>query len=248
MPASWVLPVTESSSLAQKGPGAFGNLRTMLASVLLTSPASTVAYAVRSSGVAEDSAERSYAGQFDSYLGLRSLDSIAKAVIDCVNSGNNLRLRSYSNAPIGAARPPVAVLIQEMVPAQRSGVLFTRDPITLEHVFVINSTYGLGDLLVGGAITPDQMTIGADGQILRCVIGSKRKMNILTERGLLIEDVPLELQARPSLSRSHTAMIVQEGRRCEDILGFAVDQEWAIAGGHLFVLQARPIARLGGIQ
>jgi pyruvate,water dikinase len=138
----------------------------------------------------------------------------------------------------------VGVLIQEMVPADRAGVAFTINPLTGENEFVINAGFGLGDLIVGGQITPDEFIIDSSCQVSKLTVGSKRLMSVLTHRGIIRTPVPESLQLIPSLSDGQLKEIISAARACRSALGHPVDLEWAVNGNMLFILQARPVTAM----
>ncbi len=208
-------------------------------------PACT-SYAVRSSALEEDSIDRSYAGQYTTVLARSTLDAILSAVAECVGSGSSARIRAYRRASRVEADGNVAVLIQEMVAAERSGVAFTANPVSGASEVIINASYGLGDLLVSGEITPDELLFDADERISASTIGSKRFMSIVTPAGVRRLPVPEALQGQPALSDRQAHAVARAARMCEAQLGFPVDMEWAISMGTVFVLQARPITGLAG--
>ena len=131
-----------------------------------------------------------------------------------------------------------------MVAADRSGVAFTINPVTGTNEIVINASYGLGDLLVSGAITPDEVVVGRTGGVPTVIVGSKREMTILTRDGVLRMAVPISLQAASCLSNDQIMSVAAAARTCEEHLGYPVDIEWAVSGKALFILQARPITAI----
>ena len=201
-------------------------------------------YAVRSSALDEDSASHSFAGQYETALGLVTVHDIIEAIGACVRSATSPRVAAYRHA---AARTPggtLSVLIQEMVPADRAGVAFTANPLNGEREVVINAAFGLGDLLVGGKITPDEFIVDSSGRVSKRTIGSKQMMSILTHNGIIHAPVPEALQMTSCLSDDRIRSIVMAARRCEEVLGYPVDMEWALSDKRLFVLQARPITAI----
>jgi pyruvate,water dikinase len=132
-----------------------------------------------------------------------------------------------------------------MVPADRAGVAFTINPLTGANEIVIDASFGLGDLLVSGQITPDEFIVDTSfqisSQVSKLTVGSKRLMSVLTHRGIVRTPVPESLQAIPSLSNGQLKDIISAARACESALGHPVDLEWAVNGSMLFILQARPI-------
>ncbi|MGH2738009.1 MAG: PEP/pyruvate-binding domain-containing protein [Actinomycetota bacterium] len=172
-------------------------------------------WAVRSSGTAEDSAEASFAGQFETVLGVDE-GGLPDAVLRCWRSGSADRVRAY-RGDRGAGS--MAVLIQPMVAAEAAGVAFTTDPVTGRRRTVIEAVEGLGERLVSGAATPERWTVEEDGSI----------------------------EAPPGttvLAAAKARAIGDLARRVEEHLGRPQDIEWAIEGGSLWLLQARPITTL----
>jgi phosphoenolpyruvate synthase/pyruvate phosphate dikinase len=207
-------------------------------------------YAVRSSALDEDSARYSFAGQYETALGLSSVYDIIAAIAACVHSADSARIAAYRGASAQESTSAVGVLIQEMVPADRAGVAFTINPLTGANEIVIDASFGLGDLLVSGQITPDEFIIDGSCQVSKLTVGSKRLMSVLTHHGIIRTPVPESLQAIPSLSDGQLKEIISAARACESALGHPVDLEWAMNGNMLFVLQARPVTaiRTAGVR
>ncbi len=201
-------------------------------------------YAVRSSALDEDSAGYSFAGQYETALGLSSVHDIVTAIEACVHSANSARIAAYRRASVQEGTPAVGVLIQEMVPADRAGVAFTMNPLTGANEIVIDASFGLGDLLVGGQITPDEFIIDRSCRVSKLTVGSKRLMSVLTHHGIIRTPVPKSLQVTPSLSDGQLQGIICAARACESALGHPVDLEWAVNGNMLFILQARPVTAI----
>lgn len=172
--------------------------------------------AVRSSGLAEDLAEASYAGQYDTVLGVEGPDALADAIRRCLASATSQRAQAYRGSD---GRDRMAVLIQRMVPAEAAGVAFTANPISGDAEVLVSAVKGLGDRLVSGEATPDEWVIRGDA--VSCVCSPE---------GAVDED-----QARK------VAALAKAAQR---LVGPPQDVEWAIADGELFVLQARPITAL----
>ena len=204
-------------------------------------PAMAKRYAVRSSAFDEDSAGYSFAGQYETALGLSSVYDIITAIGACVHSADSARIAAYRSASVQKSMSAVGVLIQDMIPADRAGVAFTINPLTGANEIVINASFGLGDLLVSGQITPDEFIIDTSCQVSKLTVGSKRLMSVLTHRGIIRTPVPESLQTIRSLSDGQLKEIISAARVCESALGHPVDLEWAVNGNMLFILQARPI-------
>jgi rifampicin phosphotransferase len=174
-------------------------------------------WAVRSSSTAEDTEQASFAGQFETVLGVEA-DGLADAVLRVWRSASGDRAKAYGG---GRASGSMAVLIQPMIAADSAGVSFTADPVSGRHRTVIEAVEGLGEGLVSGAVTPEQWVIEEDGSIV----------------------VPPEATV---LDAVQARAIGGLARRVEEHLGSPQDIEWAIGGGSLWLLQARPITSLPG--
>jgi rifampicin phosphotransferase len=218
--------------------------QTLLAALGEHGPTLEKRYAVRSSALDEDSADYSFAGQYETALGLSSAYDIIVAIEACVHSADSARIAAYRRTSVQKSMSAVGVLIQEMVPADRAGVAFTINPLTGANEIVIDASFGLGDLLVSGQITPDEFIIDTSCQVSQLTVGSKRLMSVMTHRGIIHTPVPKSLQVIPSISGDQLNTIISAARICESALGQPVDVEWAMTGNMLSILQARPITAI----
>jgi pyruvate,water dikinase len=202
------------------------------------------AVAVRSSAGSEDGGTASFAGQFESVLGVVGAESVVAAVERCAASGRSRRARSYA-AQVGVpTEDRVPVIVQQLIDADASGVAFTRDPVAGGTSLVVNASWGLGPSVVDGVVTPDAMTMRADGRV-ECILGSKASRLDLVEGRLQRSDVPPGDRERACLSRSMLRRLARDARRAERVVGGPLDLEWAVQGDQLWILQARPITRTG---
>lgn len=172
--------------------------------------------AVRSSALAEDLADKSYAGQYDTVLGVEGPDAVADAIRRCLASEGSKQVEAYRGTDASAH---MAVLVQQMVPAEAAGVAFTANPITGDAEVLVSAVKGLGDRLVSGEATPDEWVLRGDEA--SCVRSS---LGVLDEN-----------QAR---------QIGALARTLEQHFGTPQDIEWALVDGQIFLLQARPITAL----
>jgi phosphohistidine swiveling domain-containing protein len=175
--------------------------------------------AVRSSGVAEDLPEASYAGQYETILNVRGEDDLEAAVLRCWASAFNPHVVAYRNRN-GQSAKGMAVLIQKMVPADVAGVAFSANPVSgRRDEVVINAVRGLGERLVSGEASPDEW---------------------------VVKDGEAHCQRAPesAIDREQVRAIADIARRVEAYFGAPQDIEWALAGDELYVLQARPITSL----
>ncbi len=196
--------------------------------------------AVRSSGIEEDGADFSFAGQFDTFLDVRGLASTLEHVRRCwasAYSERSLRYRHQHGLDIAATE--MAVILQRMVPAEKSGVVFTVNPANGNpDEMVLSAVYGLGEGLVSGAVDADTITIDRHtGNRKQVVIGEKQERH----DGGAVREVPAELRKQLALDDDEVARIIATAQALEDALGRPQDIEWCIAEGRLWTLQARPV-------
>lgn len=201
-------------------------------------------FAVRSSGTHEDQEGASAAGMHLTLLNLIREDEILDGVKACWASLFRPRVMSYLRTLGDDVPVSVGVLIQAMVPAEISGVLFTANPLTGDAgEVVINAAYGLGSSVVDGRVTPDTYRVDkATGQLRDRVLGDKALQVLLDESGG-VREVKVEQSARehPALSEKQLLGLTELAQRIENHFGDARDVEWAIAQQEAYVLQARPV-------
>jgi rifampicin phosphotransferase len=204
--------------------------------------------AVRSSGTAEDLAGTSFAGLHDTYLDVRGTYAVTEAVRRCWASMWTARATHYRhNAGIDHGSAKIAVVIQEMVESEVSGVLFTANPLTADtEQMVINANWGLGESVVSGIVTPDSWVL--DSETLEPVertLGDK-EVSIVRHpdaaHGTLSRETPAEDRKRFTLADEQLAELGALGRRVQGVYDeLPQDIEWAIARGRLYLLQSRPV-------
>lgn len=198
--------------------------------------------AVRSSAIGEDSAEASFAGQHATVLNVTSLDALFDALVTVRDSAHSDAAREYRKTHDIAGEPRIAVVVQIMVESDIAGVLFTRDPVTGKNERVIESTWGLGEAVVAGLVTPDRFRLEPSGRITHREVGSKPFAIRYAPNGGTQEVRIPDLDARRfSLTDAQLAELHALGKQCEKFFGAPQDLEWAIAGGALYLLQSRPI-------
>ena len=209
-----------------------------------------VALAVRSSATTEDGSELSFAGQHDTILGVRTLPELEDAVRQCWASLWSERAVAYRQASQPDDVPSMAVVVQQMIPSDVSFIAFTEDPVGERqgHV-VISASWGLGETLVSGLVTPDHVVVAPDGQVAEYVIGDKQLMIIPDASGSGTREAPVPrlMRSLPALSPAQAAEIAALVRPLAARLGYAADLEGAIAGGQVVLFQARPITTLDGL-
>lgn len=192
--------------------------------------------AVRSSATHEDLEGASAAGQHDTVLAVRGTDSVCAAVLRCWSSLWSVHALTYRRERSAAAdaSPEMAVLIQPFLDAEISGVLFTGQE------WILEATYGLGEQLVGGEVTPDSWRMTSEGTITRRVGSTTHRADRVGER-IQLREVPADRRRVMCLSDAQVRELDVVGRRITRELGAPADIEWALTGEGIHVLQARPI-------
>ena len=201
-------------------PAAWEAVRGWVAGLQAGPEGGTPALAVRSSALNEDSAQASFAGEFESVLDVRGEAALREAIAVVWRSQSTERVRAYSGAlglAPAAEGSAMAVVVQRLVRADLAGVLFTADPVSGDRARMVgNFVRGLGDRLVSGEADAEQFTLAQ----------------------------PHGRYTGPAALKPHARALFRLGQRLEQALGMPQDIEWAIANGRLSLLQARPITTL----
>ena len=203
--------------------------------------------AVRSSATAEDAADTSFAGQQETILGVEGGDRLIAAVERCWRSLDTERAAAYrARQGVDAAGLAMAVVVQQLVPAEAAGVLFTRDPMDPSgKTMLAEASWGLGEAVVSGRVQPDRFTLHhTSGAVIDRHLG--RKSVRVTKSGE--EHVPPAEQEQFCLGDSALSQLAELGRKVEEFYGDARDVEWAYADGQFHLLQARPITVAGAAE
>jgi rifampicin phosphotransferase len=209
-------------------------------------PEDEPAVAVRSSATAEDLPEASFAGQQETFLNVRGEKELRAAVKRCWASLWSARAIGYRERQ-GFRHDRVAVVVQQLVPAEVSGILFTANPVTgARDEIVVNAAFGLGEAIVGGLTTPDSFTLDRETLAVReRQTGRQEVETTLSERGTAEHPLGPERTAGPALSDAQLGRLGEMGLGVERQFGAPQDVEWAYdASGRYWVLQARPITNL----
>jgi len=204
--------------------------------------------AVRSSGLDEDSAMHSFAGQFSSYLFQKGEAQILESLKRCWASGFAERALAYRIAKgIDLNRNHMGVIVQKMIDAESSGVAFSRNPLRPldRDTVMVSSVWGLGEGLVSGELDADHFEIHRETRQIRSqVVGKEHALRRDDQGGLRKERLPGTHKAAASLTENQVREVADLCVKLERSLGAPQDCEWAYAGGSLFLLQTRPITSL----
>jgi phosphohistidine swiveling domain-containing protein len=209
---------------------------------------SETALAVRSSATAEDQANASFAGQLETYLNVRGVPSLLEHIQHCWASLWAERVLAYiANQGLEHRSVSMSVVVQSMIPSEVSGVLFTVNPITGNRdEAVINASWGLGEAIVSGLVSPDTITAQkSDGRVISYQTGEKELMVCYAAQGGTEElPVPDHQRSRPALTEKQVAELTLLGKQIEAYYGKPQDIEWGYYNGGWYLLQSRPITTL----
>ena len=204
--------------------------------------------AVRSSGVQEDGFSHSFAGQLESFLNV-AWQQLPTRIVDVWRSGFSDRLLAYRSEHGFEGLPQApAVLIQEMVDGEVSGVAFSADPVTGDRsLAVVSALFGLATALVGGDSDADTYRVEFDGAIFeRSIVSKKLAHRLSSNNSLGYEEYHIsEPEAsNPALTDEQASQIAELARRTATHFGVPQDIEWTIRDNEIYLLQSRPITSL----
>lgn len=203
--------------------------------------------AVRSSAVDEDGATASFAGQHETYLNIVGADAIIQAVTRCWESARSEHALDYRRQQgLSVERPQIAVLVQQLVAADVAAVVFSANPITGNRDEVmINASWGLGESIVGGTVTPDTFIVRkSDLAVVQRIIADKQCMTVSVPGGTHEVEVPRFLRNTASLNDEQVIEMAKLALTLETTMEHPVDIECAYASAKLYLLQCRPITTL----
>ncbi len=203
-----------------------------------------VAVAVRSSATAEDLPGASFAGQQDTFLNVTQKDLLS-SVKKCWSSLFTPRAIVYRKEKgFSLDEVLISVAVQELISPRTSGVMFTLDPVSgARDKVVINASWGLGEAIVSGRVTPDEYVVGKEAfRILDKQIAKKEKQIVSDKKGgTKWATVPAKMQRQKALVDEEIIRLAKYGVQIEDHYGIPQDIEWAVdRRGQIFILQARP--------
>ncbi len=203
--------------------------------------------AVRSSATVEDLPGMSAAGQHDTYLNVRGEAAVLDSVKRCWASLWSARAIGYrARRGVEPGEVSIAVVVQQLVPAEAAGVMFTIDPVGGAREVVISANWGLGESVVGGDVTPDVAVVDrSSGALVTYHVGSKETMIVADGPATRATGTPADLRSAAVLLPRQAGELARVGLAIEKLYGEPVDVEWALSAGELSVVQARPITTPG---
>jgi pyruvate,water dikinase len=207
----------------------------------------TTIVAVRSSATAEDLPDASFAGQQDTFLNIKGEKALLDAVQKCWASLYGARAIYYrAKQGFDDRSVDIAVVVQELVNSEKAGVLFSSHPVTGEPTTIIEASWGLGESVVSGAVSPDNYVIDQrSGRVVDQYIANKL-IEILPdgEHGTKKVPVPKDRQDISVLSEDEVKDLAKFGLIAEKHYQIPQDMEWSIVGDEIFILQSRPITTI----
>ena len=207
--------------------------------------------AIRSSATAEDLPEASFAGQQDTFLHVSGNDEVIDYIRKCWASLFEARAIFYREENnFEHSKVYIAVVVQKMANADKAGVMFTVNPSTGEEIALIEGSWGLGEAVVSGDVTPDNYQVDKkNNEIINVTISDKKVMYTNDEDGTSVKvEVPEEKRKERVLSDEDLIELTEMGKRVQAHYGEPMDTEWAFERDNLFLLQARPITTLGDVE
>ena len=203
--------------------------------------------AVRSSATAEDLPDASFAGQQETYLNIKGTDNLLKAIQMCWASLYGARAIYYrAKQGFDDRSVNIAVVVQQLVNSEKAGVMFTTHPVTGEPLTIIEGSWGLGESVVSGSVSPDKYVFDQrTGKVVDRLIANK-KIEIIAEGTLGTKLVPVspDRQDLQVLSDEEVAKLAMFGKIAENHYGIPQDIEWSIVASSFFILQSRPITTI----
>ncbi|WP_407411834.1 phosphoenolpyruvate synthase [Methanobrevibacter sp.] len=207
--------------------------------------------AIRSSATAEDLPEASFAGQQDTFLHVSGDDEVIEYIRKCWASLFEARAIFYREENnFEHSKVYIAVVVQKMAIADKAGVMFTVNPSTGEEIALIEGSWGLGEAVVSGDVTPDNYQVDKkNNEIINVTISDKKVMYTNDENGTSVKvEVPEDKRNERVLSDDELIELTEMGKRVQAHYGEPMDTEWAFERDNLFLLQARPITTLGDVS
>ncbi|ELZ74103.1 pyruvate, water dikinase [Haloferax larsenii] len=205
--------------------------------------------AVRSSATAEDLPDASFAGQQETFLNVTE-EALLERVKECWASLFSERAIYYRNRKgFPHDKVDIAVVVQQMVDSEKSGVMFTRHPSTGDEQIIVEAAWGLGEAVVSGTVSPDNYVVSREtGDVETATIADKKMMCIRDEEtGETVDrEVPNEKRHARVLSDEELDRLVELGELVEDHYDAPQDVEWAVYDGEVYMLQSRPITTISG--
>ncbi|UYO35280.1 PEP-utilizing enzyme [Bacillus zhangzhouensis] len=200
--------------------------------------------AVRSSSVAEDLKGASFAGQYETYLNIKTNEEFLQAVKECWSSYFAARVTEYKEEmnENEEEMPLMAVVVQGLIHSDVSGVIFSENPVSGKtNEMMMTASYGLGEAIVSGLVTPDTFIVDKESFLIEKTLGAKELQIVPFQEGVIEQPVAEKMAGQFCLNDNQLIEITQITKQVEALYGHGVDIEFGIADGTFYLLQARPI-------
>ncbi|HRY75690.1 MAG TPA: phosphoenolpyruvate synthase [Methanoregulaceae archaeon] len=204
--------------------------------------------AVRSSATAEDLPDASFAGQQETFLNIQGEAALLSAVQKCWASLYGARAIYYrAKQGFDDHTVNIAVVVQQLVNSEKAGVMFTSHPITGEPTTIIEGSWGLGEAVVSGSVSPDKYVFDQRSENVTERMIATKQIEIIADgsNGTKLVDVPADRREAQVLSDAEVAKLAMFGKIAENHYGIPQDVEWGIVGTTFYILQSRPITTIG---
>ena len=204
--------------------------------------------AVRSSATAEDLPDASFAGQQETYLNIKGEAALLEAVQKCWASLYGARAIYYrARQGFDDHTVNISVVVQQLVHSEKAGVMFTSHPITGESLTIIEGSWGLGEAVVSGSVSPDKYIFDQRSEKVVDILVSNKLVEIIADgdNGTKLVDVVGARQDAQVLSDEEITKLATYGKIAENHYGIPQDVEWGIMNGTIYILQSRPITTIG---
>lgn len=206
--------------------------------------------AARSSATAEDLPDASFAGQQETVLNIRGIENLLNGIQTCWASLYGARAIYYrSKQGFDHHTVNIAVVVQQLIHSEKAGVMFTSHPVTGESLTIIEGSWGLGEAVVSGAVSPDNYVFDQRLERTTDRLISPKIIEIVADGdyGTITRDVEKSRQEMQVLSDEEVKGLATYGIVSEEHYGVPQDMEWAIVGDKVFILQSRPITTIKGV-
>ncbi|MDR4227897.1 phosphotransferase [Bacillus mojavensis] len=202
--------------------------------------------AVRSSSASEDLEGASFAGQYETYLNIKTEEEFLNKVKECwasFFSGRVSRYKKKMNNQI--AEPLMGVVVQGLINSDISGVIFSQNPVTHDdRELLISASYGLGEAVVSGSVTPDTYIVHKGSFEIQKEMGLKEIYMESAAEGIAEKETSEDMRSRFCLTDEQVIELTELTKKTEALYGYPVDLEFGIADHKLYLLQARPITTI----
>lgn len=205
--------------------------------------ASNLKVAVRSSAIGEDGLTDSFAGQYMTHLNVVGADAVIEAINHCWKEAHNIQVQTYRHQRRLSDEVQLSILVQQLIMADISAVVFSHNPVTgNKDEIMINASWGLGESIVGGTVTPDNFVVDKSTlTVTQYKVVEKQSMTVIAGKGTREVRVPRLMSQRPSITTDQAIEMARLALELESKMGWPVDIECAYQDEVLYLLQCRPI-------